>query len=144
ENKDQTMQVTTGNARDQAITIFRNGTNLDLGGRLDNLRINMPRVQVMMTPSRAGIHVQEMTSQLRDFFGVNGNDGVLVSSIDNNSVAAKAGLKVGDVITAVDNHPVRNSYDLSVEMRSNTKVTVHVVRDKKAMDVVVDRTTDTR
>ena len=59
---------------------------------------------------RLGVNVQELSSQLADYFGV--DDGVLVSSVDAESVAADAGLQAGDVITSVDGRVVEDSTDL--------------------------------
>lgn len=53
---------------------------------------------------RLGASVQELSSQLADYFGVDG--GVLVTEVDEDSVAAAAGLQAGDVITAVDDRSI--------------------------------------
>ncbi len=139
DNKDQTMQVTIGSVRDQ-VTVFRNRPAIDLR---DAIRNSMPRIEIMVN-ARAGVQVQNMTAQLREYFGVTGNDGVLVTYVEKDSAVDKAGLKAGDVVTAIDNHNLRNPYDFSAEMRANARLTLHVVRDKKEMNIVVDRTTNTR
>ena len=56
------------------------------------------------SPVRLGVNVQELSPQLAEYFGV--NDGVLVSSVDEESVASAAGLQAGDVITSVDGRAV--------------------------------------
>jgi serine protease Do len=83
---------------------------------------------------RLGITVQEITPQLADFFGV--KDGVLVTSVAADSAASKAGLKAGDVITAVNGHTVLNSADLTSELRDvddGKEISIEVTRDRKAM-----------
>ena len=50
---------------------------------------------------RIGISTRTLTKQLADFFGVQ-EGGVLISSVSDDSPAAKAGLRAGDIITAVD------------------------------------------
>ena len=60
--------------------------------------------------ARLGISVQELSSQLADYFGV--DDGVLVSRVDEDSVASEAGLQAGDVITSVDGRAVGDSDSL--------------------------------
>ena len=62
----------------------------------------MPDIRPSISVSQYGIRVDYLTSQLREFFGVGANEGVLVASVETDSAAAKAGLKAGDVITAVD------------------------------------------
>ncbi len=81
-----------------------------------------------------GITPAELTDQLREFFGVAKERGVLVSSVTKDSPADKAGIKAGDVITQVDETPVSKSGDLTraVNRKSEGDVTLTVVRDKTA------------
>ncbi|HJN46780.1 MAG: PDZ domain-containing protein [Vicinamibacterales bacterium] len=57
-------------------------------------------------PARLGVNVQELSPQLADYFGV--DDGVLVSSVEEESVGEQAGLQAGDVITSVDGRVVED------------------------------------
>src|SRR5215510_6416279 len=59
---------------------------------------------------RLGISVETLTPQLRDYFGA--KDGVLVKSVTDGSAAAKAGIKAGDVITAVNGTHVEDASDV--------------------------------
>ena len=73
EGKDQTMQVTTGRLADAPGRTFRSyGDFGALRDRLDNMRRNMPSVQISTSFGRLWIRVNSMTAQLRDFFGVTG------------------------------------------------------------------------
>jgi len=56
--------------------------------------------------TRLGISAESLTDQLADFFGVKDSKGVLVASVEENSAAAKAGIKAGDVVVAIDNEKV--------------------------------------
>src|SRR5262249_7398979 len=58
--------------------------------------------------TRLGISAESLTDQLAEYFGVKDNKGALVASVQENSPAAKAGLKAGDVIIAVDTERVEN------------------------------------
>jgi serine protease Do len=81
---------------------------------------------------RLGVTVQELTPDLAAYFGV--SDGVLISSVDADRPAAKAGLKAGDVITAVDGKAVKSSGDLVEQLAGKQgDVTIAVTRDKKAL-----------
>jgi serine protease Do len=76
--------------------------------------------------------------QLADYFGV--EDGVLVKAVNRDSIAAKAGIKAGDVIVKVDDTKVATSRDITMalrEARNKKTVTVVVVRDKKEMPITV-------
>jgi S1-C subfamily serine protease len=59
---------------------------------------------------RLGVTVQRLSSQLADYFGV--AEGLLVSNVDEGSVAAEAGVMAGDVITALDGRAVDSTDSL--------------------------------
>ncbi|MFH1336865.1 MAG: PDZ domain-containing protein, partial [Candidatus Zixiibacteriota bacterium] len=48
--------------------------------------------------SRIGVKVQELTEQLGDYFGATDGEGVLITEVEEDMPARKAGLKAGDVI----------------------------------------------
>ena len=52
-----------------------------------------------------GVTLAPLTEQLATYFGT--KEGVLVSTVVNGSAAAQAGLKAGDVITAVNGRRVQ-------------------------------------
>jgi membrane-associated protease RseP (regulator of RpoE activity) len=62
-----------------------------------------------------------------------------VTAVSDNSAAAKAGLKAGDVITTVDGEPIEGPGDLSRAINKNKDgdVTVGIVRDKKQRTIKV-------
>lgn len=53
-----------------------------------------------------GVSVQDINQDLAKQFGLNEAKGALVSEVLPNSPAAAAGVKVGDVVTAIDGKPV--------------------------------------
>ena len=79
---------------------------------------------------RLGVDVQELSPQLADYFGV--DDGVLVSSVDEESAAADAGLQAGDVITSVDGR--------AVEDRANLRRRLSAVDAGEEVSIGVTRT----
>src|SRR5262245_61435930 len=56
------------------------------------------------TGRRLGMSVETLDEQLAQYFGV--KEGVLVRSVTADSAAAKAGLKAGDVITAINGRQI--------------------------------------
>lgn len=81
--------------------------------------------------ARLGVTVQELSTELADYFGAK-NGGALVSSVSKGSAADQAGLKAGDVITAVNGNRVGDGDDLVKELaNASGEVSLGVVRDKK-------------
>jgi photosystem II stability/assembly factor-like uncharacterized protein len=74
------------------------------------------------------------------FGGEAGDGGVKVATVNANGPAGKAGLKVGDVITALDKKPVKDLAALADAIagrKAGDKVTLTVLRDKETKDLVV-------
>ena len=81
---------------------------------------------------RLGIAIEDLDTQLAEYFGV--KEGVLVKSVTEDSVAAKAGLKAGDVITSINGRKVYDTSDITRavdRVESNGEFTIDVMRDKK-------------
>jgi S1-C subfamily serine protease len=90
-----------------------------------------------------GILPQELTPDMAKEFNMTSGHGVLIAQVTADSPAAKAGLKVGDVITTINNDPVEdvNSFRLAVAgFAPGTKIDLKVNREGKAMDVPVTLT----
>jgi serine protease Do len=80
----------------------------------------------MFSTSRLGISAESLTDQLAQFFGVADGKGVLVASVSDNSSAAKAGIKAGDVIIAVGDQRVDSIGSLVKALSSKSEGTVAV------------------
>jgi serine protease Do len=88
---------------------------------------------------RIGVSTTQLTKQLAEFFGVADGKGVLVTSVRDDSPAAKAGIKAGDVITAVDGEKVEDSGDLTRALgkKNEGDVTLTIVREKHQRSITV-------
>jgi membrane-associated protease RseP (regulator of RpoE activity) len=65
-----------------------------------------------------GVGLLDLTPELRVHFGVPEEAGVMVSKVEPGSPAEKAGIKVGDILTALDGKPATSSLDLRRRVRS--------------------------
>ena len=88
---------------------------------------------------RIGVTTAELTKQLADYFGVTGGKGVLVTSVTDNGPAAKAGVRAGDVITAVDGEAIDSPGDISriINRKKEGDVTLTVIRNKSQQTIHV-------
>jgi serine protease Do len=87
---------------------------------------------------RIGVSTQPLTKQLADYFGVK-DGGLLITSVNENSPAAKAGLKAGDVITAVDGEKVTSAGDISraISKKEDGPVSLTIIRDRNTQTITV-------
>ncbi len=93
-----------------------------------------------VTRGYMGILPQELTPDMAKAFGVPNTHGVAVAQVEPKSPAQEAGLKVGDVITAVNGNPVDdvNSFRLQIAgFAPKTTVRLKVDRNGQNMDVPV-------
>ena len=87
-----------------------------------------------------GIGISDVTPENSKFFDLTDSDGALVTQVESGSPAAKAGLKVGDVITELDGQKVTDAGQLQMEVgqkRPDTTIKLQVLRDGKSMNVAV-------
>jgi len=89
-----------------------------------------------------GIGIQEITSELRQAFDLkNGQQGVLVTGVTEESEAEKGGVKAGDVIVAVDDRKTTSAGQLRSQIgikEVGEKVTLTVLRDGKTKKLKVE------
>ncbi len=88
---------------------------------------------------RIGVSTMALTKQLADYFGVTGGKGVLVTAVTDDGPAAKAGVKAGDVITAIDGEAVDSSGDISrvINNKKEGDVTLTIIRNKSQQTIRV-------
>lgn len=88
---------------------------------------------------RIGVSTMALTKQLADYFGIAGGRGVLVTSVTEGSPAAQAGVRAGDVITAVDGEAVDSSGELSrvINRKKEGDVTLTITRNKAQQTIRV-------
>jgi Do/DeqQ family serine protease len=85
-----------------------------------------------------GINIQNLTEDAARSLGIEGSRGVLVSDVRSGSAGERAGLKRGDVITAVNGERVDSGNVLRNKVAASlpgTDVTLTVVRDGKEMQL---------
>ena len=89
-----------------------------------------------------GLSVQNLNRLIALSLGLTSDNGVIVSDMDEDSPAEKAGLKVGDVITEISGSPVQNYHSIQtildrVDLRVGDKLPMKVYREGKTINVEV-------
>ncbi|HYB53420.1 MAG TPA: PDZ domain-containing protein [Thermoanaerobaculia bacterium] len=87
-----------------------------------------------------GVRLIEMTPELREHFGAPRDAGVFIGAVEKDSPAAKAGLQVGDIVTAADGARVDSTRDLSRAVRRKKEgdsVKLDLSRDRVKKQVTI-------
>ena len=97
----------------------------------------------MISPGRPvlGIDAENLAGDFGNYFGAPDGEGVLVRGVFANSVAAKAGLKVGDVITSLNGERIHNASELREKLLTSHEaksIKLGVLRNKSAVTLTVE------
>ena len=85
-----------------------------------------------------GVQIQNITPDIASALGIDTRAGAIVAKVEPGSAAKKAGIKVGDVIIAVDGKPIRGAADLRNKIglaRVGDPVKLTMLRGKKKLSV---------
>jgi Do/DeqQ family serine protease len=99
-----------------------------------------PASQPAEAAERYGLTVQDLTPELRTQLRLSTVDGVMVSSVDEDGPAARAGIRPGDVITEANRSPVKSARDFSRilgQMQRGQNLLLLVRRDGNSRFVVL-------
>jgi serine protease Do len=105
-------------------------------------QIARPTVETLIKDGKVshsyiGVGVSDVTPDNAKFFHRDNATGAVITEVQPGAPGAKAGLKVGDVITQVDGQKVEDAGQLQViigQKRPGTKVNLELVRDGKTLN----------
>jgi serine protease Do len=85
--------------------------------------------------SRLGFEVRPVTADIAEELGLRSRDGVVVARVDEDSQAAEAGLRRGDVVVEINREPIKTVADFERTIRTiknGERLTVRVERGRSA------------
>jgi Do/DeqQ family serine protease len=92
------------------------GANVGIGFAVPSAMVKAVLDQIVrfgeVRRGRLGASSEDITHDLARSLGLASTEGAIISTVESKSPAEQAGLKPGDVITAVNGRPVRRSIDL--------------------------------
>jgi serine protease Do len=150
-NRQVTAAIVRGTSKQTVTVVPQSGGNFnvlpnDARRRLQGLERQLPRDlnlrlddafrnRTTATGRTLGVTVSPLSDQLAEYFGV--KQGVLVSAVTSGSAAAAAGIRAGDVITAVNGQSVSTSADITRALRENSgdSAEIAVTRDRKPLSL---------
>lgn len=146
DGDERTVEVELADRSPRTFTVPGTG-RLELRRSGDAPRLVRPegrtgRSFMLARRARLGIGIQSLGEQLADYFGVEG--GALVTSVQEDSPAGRAGLRAGDVIVRFGDDDVEDPGDLLEALRAVEPGTVEVgiVRDGSARTLTVEFSED--
>ena len=86
---------------------------------------------------RLGVHIQDLTPELAQAFGVEAGSGALISKVMPDSAAKAADLREGDVITMVDGRAIKGATELRNVIglaRADEEIELTYIRDRKSFN----------
>jgi serine protease Do len=96
--------------------VSRSGGSIGIGFAIPVNRVKALVEEVTrygrLRPKLVDFRVQNLNARIARILGSRATSGVVVSEIQRNGPAYKAGLRVGDIITAVNGHEVRTTDDI--------------------------------
>jgi C-terminal processing protease CtpA/Prc len=101
----------------------------------------VPRIRIITHQDMLGMSLTALSKQLAEYFEIPKGRGVLVEEVEEDSPAAKAGLKAGDVIVSIDGSTTKDPDDVAEALgdaSSTAKVPVDVIRKGKSMTMELD------
>jgi serine protease Do len=146
DGRAQTVQVTIGKAE-----MGHGGTTFVAPAAPGSFSFQMPDLPEVGTifegnpwtssHTRLGIDAENLDGAFGNYFGAPDGEGILVRGVFPDTPAAKAGLKVGDVITTVNGERVRSVGELRAKMaekREGNALKLGVIRNKSSMSLSVE------
>ena len=94
-----------------------------------------------VTRGRMGVGIQDVNQALAESFGLDSARGALVTQVEKDSPAERAGLRSGDVILELDGTAVARSAELPprvAAMTPGSEARLKVWRDGKTVDLAVE------
>lgn len=93
-----------------------------------------------VTRGWVGVGVQDITKELAESFKLPGTNGVLISQVERGGPADRAGVKLGDVLVAVNDTAVADSIgmlNLIAALAPGTRARLKLLREQGATEVTV-------
>jgi serine protease DegQ len=93
-----------------------------------------------VTRGWVGVGVQDISKELAEALKLKRTAGVLISQVERGGPAERAGVKLGDVLVAVNDTPVADStgmLNLVAALAPGSRARLRLLRDRNAVDVTV-------
>lgn len=90
---------------------------------------------------KIGVHIQDLTPELAEAFNIEQTKGAVITKVEKDSRAEKAGIEAGDVVTGVNGKEIDNGSDLRNAiglLRVGEEIKLSVLRAGKLKTIKTD------
>jgi serine protease DegQ len=122
----------------------KTGTSLGIGFAIPVSTAKTVMEQIIETGSVQrgwiGVGVQDMTPEIAESFKIPSTRGALITEVFRGTPADRGGIKVGDVLVAVEGQPVTDSatmLNLIAALKPGSSAVLRVLREAKSVDLRV-------
>ena len=123
------------------VTILRNGKELTKKAMIGELKEDEAyALSGAKSRTDIGMEVNELTRELARKYGISETKGVLVTYVENDSPAERAGIREGDIIIEVNREAVKNLdeyYKATKQAKKGDKILFWIKRGRSSQFVVV-------
>jgi len=149
DGRSQTVNVTVGKPEMSNLKVFSANPKAfafkmpELPAMPDLSGLDRLRSFTFVSPDHPllGIDAESLGGDFGHYFGAPDGEGVLVRSVFSNSPAAKAGVKVGDVITSMNGERIRSASELREKLltkHDEKTIKLGVLRNKAELSLSVE------
>ncbi len=121
--------------------LARGGGNVGIGFAIPVNMVMSLTAQIIefgeVRRGRLGVHIQDLTPELAQAFGIETGSGALISKVMPDSAAQAADLREGDVITMVDGRAIKGAAELRNVIglaRADEEIELTYIRDRKSVN----------
>ena len=110
--------------RDVPVTLVRDGKPMKVTVKVSRLaEAGEPKAETSTSKPSLGLTVEPLNPEVAARLGVDDAQGLLVRDVQDDSAAANAGLRAGDVIVEVNHHRVKSMEDFRRDLAQHPKGT---------------------
>lgn len=119
------------------LTVLRDGKKIHLNATIGKLEISkMQAGRDSVKVPLFGLSLQNLTPELAERFGYQGEQGVLVTEVENGSAAARAGFSRGSLILEIDRQQVHSVEQAKKLLKEKKQVHLFLVRQGEVTQYV--------
>jgi len=89
---------------------------------------------------RTGLEIEDVTYTLARYLGLRTTDGVIISDVESNSPASRAGFKIGDVVVEINDQTIQNKLDVwevidNLDAKGGDILNLKIIRKNKYLNI---------